>query len=266
MLGPVTILITKNGQPISGRDKDHSKQEVNKSKMSSSKNSNDKNLPERFPKNVKGDFYVENQVCIACGAPEAEAPDLIDHSKQDYGHCFFKKQPQTSDELDRAINAMHVSCIAGIRYAGKDENILMRLYELGLEKDCDYMPSEIYKYGIRNKVTFQYDGSIEELYNYLIKEIHSPTENIETDIFDFRTNNKDFFEFIFRPGHALTGTQFVCDFYPADRCRIELRRERECILISTIRNGENLKNILNSDQRVTDIVWYNLEGEIYSKE
>jgi hypothetical protein len=78
----------------------------------------------RYPENSNGDFYVEKQVCTACGAPEAEAPDLIEHSKLEYGHCYFKKQPQTPEELDRAINAMSVSCISGIRYGGKDEFIL----------------------------------------------------------------------------------------------------------------------------------------------
>lgn len=94
--------------------------------------------PERYPENSIGDFYVENQVCITCGAPEAEAPDLIEHSKLEYGHCYFKKQPTTADELDRAINAMQVSCIAGIRYGGKDKAILKRLCDLGLEAECDY--------------------------------------------------------------------------------------------------------------------------------
>jgi hypothetical protein len=95
-------------------------------------------LPERYSENSIGDFYVENQVCITCGAPEAEAPDLIEHSKLEYGHCYFKKQPKTADELDRAINAMQVSCIAGIRYGGKDKAILKRLYDLGLQTECDY--------------------------------------------------------------------------------------------------------------------------------
>jgi len=97
-------------------------------------------IHERFPENSKGDFYVENQVCITCRAPEAEAPDLIEHSKFEYGHCYFKKQPQTPDELDRAISAMQVSCIAGIRYSGKDEAVLKRLYKLGLENECDHKP------------------------------------------------------------------------------------------------------------------------------
>jgi hypothetical protein len=98
---------------------------------------------ERYPENVEGDFYVENQVCITCGAPEAEAPDLIEHSKKDYGHCYFKKQPETPDEIERAIQAMAVSCIAGIRYCGKNVTIIKRIYELGLQAECDYKLSEL---------------------------------------------------------------------------------------------------------------------------
>ncbi len=114
--------------------------------MSNSQNFNKKLLPFRYSENVKGDFYVENQVCISCGAPEAEAPDLIEHSKLEYGHCFFKKQPQTLDEINRAINAMNVSCIAGIRYAGQNEAILGDFYDLGLENECDYKPSLLYRF------------------------------------------------------------------------------------------------------------------------
>ncbi|SFA38548.1 hypothetical protein SAMN04488511_101231 [Pedobacter suwonensis] len=76
-----------------------------------------KRPPERYPENARGDFYVEDQVCTSCGAPEAEAPDLIDHSKIEYGHCYFKKQPQTPDELSRrAISAMqfHVFQVSGM--------------------------------------------------------------------------------------------------------------------------------------------------------
>ncbi|QQD13131.1 ferredoxin [Sphingobacterium sp. UDSM-2020] len=97
-----------------------------------------KEPPARYSENSQGDFYVENDACIRCGAPEFEAPDLIDHSKAEYGHCYFKKQPETPDELDRAICAMQVSCIAGLRYGGTDEKILKRLYEEGLENECDH--------------------------------------------------------------------------------------------------------------------------------
>ncbi len=97
-----------------------------------------KKIPERYIENSKGDFYVANQVCIACGAPEAEAPNLIEHSKLEFGHCYFKKQPQNEEELVSAISAMQVSCISGIRYGGKDKIILKRLYDLGLQHECDH--------------------------------------------------------------------------------------------------------------------------------
>ena len=97
-------------------------------------------IRERYSENSQGDFYVENDVCILCGAPEAEAPDLIEHSKLEYGHCYFKKQPSNEEELTRAIQAMQVSCIAGIRYGGTDENILKRIYEAGEADQCDHKP------------------------------------------------------------------------------------------------------------------------------
>ncbi len=54
-----------------------------------------------------------------------------------YG-CFFKKQPETPEELDRALSAMQVNCIDTLRYSGTDPVILRRLRELGMEGQCDY--------------------------------------------------------------------------------------------------------------------------------
>ncbi len=93
-----------------------------------------------YDQNAEGNFYVENQSCVTCGAPQAEAPDLIDHSKRDYGYCFFKKQPQTEEEIERAINAIAVSCVFALSYGWKDEKILKQLYEIGEEKQCDHKP------------------------------------------------------------------------------------------------------------------------------
>lgn len=70
---------------------------------------------ERYPLNVAGPFYVENGCCICCEAPLHEAPDLM---AMDNSHCFFKKQPSTPEELERAISAMHVSCVEALRYPG----------------------------------------------------------------------------------------------------------------------------------------------------
>ena len=70
---------------------------------------------QRNPHNAPGDFYTEANACIACCLPEAEAPDLLGfEAEMDnpfYG-CFFKKQPETPEELVRAFDAMAVSCIA----------------------------------------------------------------------------------------------------------------------------------------------------------
>lgn len=43
------------------------------------------------------------------------------------GSCFFKKQPSTPEELERAINAVHVSCTGAVRYCGSDPAVLARL-------------------------------------------------------------------------------------------------------------------------------------------
>lgn len=100
-------------------------------------------MPNRYHENFQGDFYVECDVCTSCGAPQAEAPDLIDHSKADYRHCYFKKQPETDEEIERAITAIAVSCVAGLRYGGTNEKILKRLYEMGEGDQCGHKPSGI---------------------------------------------------------------------------------------------------------------------------
>jgi hypothetical protein len=231
--------------------------------MESPKISKNKKSPERFPENAKGDFYVENGVCITCYAPEAEAPNLIDHSKIEYGHCFFKKQPETVEELELAINAMQVSCINGIRYGGKDENILNKLYELGMENECDHAPAELEKYGVRTKVIFKYNGPIKHLYKFLINEIENFGKTNDRNVFDNRTNNRDFFEFTYRSGWPNTGVQFFCYSHENESCRIELRIERESRIHSVIKSGNILDNMLKCNCDVSNIVWYNIEGDIY---
>ena len=85
--------------------------------------------------NVPGDFYVQCNSCIHCGAPEAEAPDLMEMTGTG---CYFKKQPETEEEIERAINALAVSCISAVRYRGTDKNILNKIANLGYQSECDY--------------------------------------------------------------------------------------------------------------------------------
>jgi len=94
----------------------------------------------RNPINAPGPFYTEADSCIACCLPEGEAPDLIGFHEGDGPEtgCFFKKQPETPEELVRAFRAMYVNCVATLRYAGRDQAILHRLHELGMEGQCDF--------------------------------------------------------------------------------------------------------------------------------
>lgn len=88
----------------------------------------------RHALNAPGDFYVEADSCMLCGAPEAEAPMLMGHSDEG---CYFIRQPQTEEEIEFAINAMAVSCISAVRYGGIDQKIIKRIHELGNGDECD---------------------------------------------------------------------------------------------------------------------------------
>lgn len=84
----------------------------------------------RYPKNASGPFFVNKDECIACGAPEHEAPDLIVHDEQTY-HCYFKRRPATPEEVERAIQAICVSCVGALQYCGDDLQIRQRIEEVG---------------------------------------------------------------------------------------------------------------------------------------
>jgi hypothetical protein len=91
-----------------------------------------------YPKNALGDFYVENDCCIACEAPYHEAPDLMAHDEEvKYLHCYFKRQPETPEEVERAVKACVASCVRAVRYSGTDPTILKRFQELRREDSCD---------------------------------------------------------------------------------------------------------------------------------
>jgi hypothetical protein len=91
------------------------------------------------PSNAPGPFYVAHGCCLCCYAPEREAPGMVGRNEGEYESCFFKKQPTTPEELDRAIAAMNVSCIPGLRYAGADPEVLRRLQEKELADRCDVL-------------------------------------------------------------------------------------------------------------------------------
>jgi hypothetical protein len=97
---------------------------------------------ESYPENADGPFYVVKDKCMICCAPEHVAPELMGFHEDAAGsdvnsHCFFRKQPTSSDEVEHAIEAIRVACCGALRYSGNDSSILDRLWELELEDRCD---------------------------------------------------------------------------------------------------------------------------------
>jgi hypothetical protein len=231
------------------------------------KSFNDSNYAKlgRYPENVKGDFYVENEVCINCGAPEAEAPDLIEHSKLEYGHCYFKKQPKSEDEIERAINAIAVSCISGLRYGGTDENILKRLYEIGEGGQCDHKPIGNYKTLIFDNATFLFNGSIQELSDLMTTKLIAEQNHLNKHIVNLKITNDKYFEFIYRWTNGATGNIFRCHSLGDNRFRIEIGIENNGHEISIRGNSMVLNSILKLDNRVTEILWVDKDYNTYNE-
>jgi hypothetical protein len=111
----------------------------------------------RNPANVPGPFYVLASSCIACGAPQAQAPELVAGCGSE-GGCYFRRQPETPEEVDAAIRATFVSCIEVYRYGGEDPEIRRRLAELGQGSLCD-SPLEGVAEVVRDRVCFIFDAT-----------------------------------------------------------------------------------------------------------
>ena len=80
--------------------------------------------------NAPGPFYVVNQDCITCGYPHVLAPDLMAWEMNSEGreiHCYFRRQPETSQEIEQAVNAVKGSCCGALRYSGSDTEIIKRI-------------------------------------------------------------------------------------------------------------------------------------------
>lgn len=88
-------------------------------------------LRQRVPENAPGDFYVEADHCMHCCLPHAEAPELMNNCDEYFRECYFRRQPETPEEVERAIQAVSVSELDCVRYGGTDQAIIRRLHEMG---------------------------------------------------------------------------------------------------------------------------------------
>ena len=95
----------------------------------------------RVPENAPGDFYVEAGLCWHCTLAPGEAQPLMHIPQNSNESCYFKRQPGFPEEIDAAIQAICVSEMCAIRYAGTDQAILRRLWEKRQANQCDHAPA-----------------------------------------------------------------------------------------------------------------------------
>jgi hypothetical protein len=91
---------------------------------------------QRCSLNAPGDFYTTEQ-CLACEAPEAEAPELLASLGDGNFTTYFVRQPKTPEEVERACCAVEVCCVSDLRYGGTDRTVIERLGNDPLV--CDYV-------------------------------------------------------------------------------------------------------------------------------
>jgi hypothetical protein len=221
-----------------------------------------KRFPDRHPENAEGDFYSMDGVCISCGAPEAEAPGLIAHSIKDGGHCHFKRQPQTPEEVEQAIQALAVSCIASIRYGGKDEAILKRLYEMGFSEECDHKPVGNYGPLAWDKAQFRYKGDLQEFYNKLVDLQKKQWRHLNFTIISQTSNQKDHFEFSWYwikegPVHQFSVRIMEDGLWELKILAIESS------YLHNIRHLAIDVNVFLRNEGAADIIWYDMDGKHY---
>jgi hypothetical protein len=97
-----------------------------------------------------GHFYIQDSCCTGCGVPQSVAPDLVAWTNEN--QCYWIKQPQTADELDRAVKIFHTQELGCHRYSGNDPAILQRLPA----EDCDHIRPDL---ALRPTLYFASSGS-----------------------------------------------------------------------------------------------------------
>ena len=72
----------------------------------------------KFPENVRGKFYVDDQ-CIACGLCREIAPEFFGNLN-DTDNSFVKKQPSSDKEIDVCLEALESCPVSAIGQDGEE--------------------------------------------------------------------------------------------------------------------------------------------------
>jgi hypothetical protein len=105
------------------------------------------------PRNVPGDWYVEDGCCTLCSVPLDGAPDLFayapDADRPD--HCFVKRQPESPAELERMVEVTANAELGCIRYRGHAPRVLGALRARGALDRSDHVEAEQIRVGRRTR-------------------------------------------------------------------------------------------------------------------
>lgn len=119
----------------------------------------DPSPPKRHPRNVPGDFYIEDGCCTSCGVMHIEASDLLGWEENvRLPHCFVAKQPATAEELTCMLDAMFVSDLDCLNYGGTDPDIVDRIAIIGHSGLLDLPPRLHGGSSARSYATFTAEG------------------------------------------------------------------------------------------------------------
>ena len=211
------------------------------------------------PKNAPGPFYVENGCCITCLAPHFEAPTLMGLDELE-GHCFFQKQPESDQELYRAIRAVNVSEVQCLRYGGNDPDILRRLVEIGEANACDQPLPTTSVPILRNHVTFAATFADDPwhvaiaLRDYILSQ---NSENVTHKVTDPKYRGKVV---------SFAYSWFEDRYYTVNVQRGERLRNRWLVHHSPVWKAASvgislmIDDWLRSDPRFSDFRWYSLDA------
>jgi ferredoxin len=94
-------------------------------------------MPKPHAKNAAGPFYVDEEMCVACGCCEDAAPQLFAFEEL---CAYVARQPANPNELEQMLEASGSCMTSCIRYGGSDPDVLRRLAENELASACDQPP------------------------------------------------------------------------------------------------------------------------------
>ncbi|MBX7106385.1 MAG: hypothetical protein K1X57_20070 [Gemmataceae bacterium] len=97
--------------------------------------------PRRAYQNAPGPFYAKAMGCdCGCLLPEAEAPELLATAGPPTFQTYFRRQPVTPAEVERACAAMLICPVHSLRYGGLDPLVLTQLARV--DYLCDFRLAE----------------------------------------------------------------------------------------------------------------------------